>query len=444
MTTLQNWLTAVSVYRDRRVVAVLLLGFSSGLPLSLTGQTLAYWLRIEGVSLTAIGLLASVTTPYALKFLWAPVMDHLKLPWLTRRLGRRRGWLLACQVSLMAAIVALGSGDPTKSVWFIAILAFLVAFASASQDIVVDAYRVEICDERNMAAGASAYVFGYRVGMLLSGYGALFLVDVLAWFWIYATMAMFLVVGMAAALLNREPERRVSADEARREADFRAWIEARPGLPPAVGIVLGWLYVAVVGPFAEFMSRPGWLPILLFVMMYKFGDSLAGVMTTPLFVDLGFDSREIANVAKLYGTGATFAGLALGGWLMGAAGQYPSLWICGLLQLVSNLAFAALAMAGADLPMLAFAGGVENLSGGMGTAAFVAYLSMLCNVSYTATQYALLTSFMAVARTVLSSSGGWIAEQMGWVTFFSATAVAALPGLALLWWLTRNRAGDAK
>ena len=444
MTTPRSWLAAFSVYRDRRVVAVLLLGFSSGLPLSLTGQTLAYWLRVDGVSLTAIGLLASVTTPYALKFLWAPIMDHLRLPWLTRRFGRRRGWLLACQVSLMAAIVVLGSGEPTSNIWFIAILAFLVAFASASQDIVVDAYRVEICDDRNMAAGAAAYVLGYRIGMLLSGYGALYLADVLSWLWIYAVMAMFILVGMAAALFNREPERRVSADEARRTAALHEWLAARPDLSPKIGAMLGWFYVAVIGPFAEFVSRRGWLAILLFVMLYKFGDSLAGVMTTPLYVDLGFDSREIANVAKLYGTGATLVGLALGGWLMSAAGLYPSLWICGILQLLSNLAFAALAMAGADLSMLAFAVGVENLSGGMGTAAFVAYLSMLCNVSYTATQYALLTSFMAFARTVLSSSGGWLAEQLGWVTFFTATAAAAVPGLILLWWLTRQHVRSAK
>ncbi len=212
------------------------------------------------------------------------------------------------------------------------------------------------------------------------------------------------------------------------------------GVQSASSRALEWFVEAVIRPFTEFLSRPGWVPVLLFVMFYKFGDSLAGVMTTPFFYDLGFTKIEIANIGKVYGTAATFIGLALGGWLMAATGLYKTLWICGLLQLGSNLMFALQAIVGNDVTMLAATVGIENLAGGMGTAAFVAYLSSLCNLSYTATQYALVSSFMATARIWFSSPGGWLAENMGWLEFFLLTTVAAVPGLLLLWWLTRHGA----
>ena len=435
---MQSWLAAAAVYRHPRVVAILFLGFSSGLPLALTGQTLSLWLKDEGLSLTAIGLFAAVGTPYALKFLWAPVMDKARLPGLTVLLGRRRSWLIVTQFILIAVTLALGFSGPATNVGLTAVLALAVAFASASQDIVIDAYRVEILEEHQFAAGAAAIVFGYRIGMLVSGAGALYLASAVAWPVVYAAMAALILVGVATALLNPEPAVRATPESLTREAEVGAWLADQPNLSGRLGAALGWLYVAVICPFSEFMARPAWIAILLFVVFYKFGDSLAGVMTFPFLDDVGFTKIDIANVAKVFGFAATLAGLALGGALMVGAGLYRSLWICGVLQLASNLMFAVQAMVGADLTLLAVTIGLENLAGGMGTAVFVAYLSSLCNVAYTATQYALLSSFMVVARTWLSSSGGALAEWLDWVGFFVLTTGAAVPGLILLWWLGRT------
>ncbi len=422
-----NWISAFAVYRDPRVLAILFLGFSSGLPLALTGTTLALWLREEGISLTSIGLFASVATPYALKFLWAPLIDKLPLPVLTRSLGRRRGWMILTQLCLMASIIGLGLTNPQENAFFTALMALAVAFSSASQDIVIDAYRVEICDEKSMAAGAAAIVFGYRIGMLVSGAGALYLATSVSWSLTYLVMAGLILIGMATILMSREPDTSQATKTSTTSAP-----------QDRLASYAAWLKDAVVNPLLEFMTRPGWIPVLLFVMFYKFGDSLAGVMSTPFFYDLGFTKIEIANVSKVYGTIATFGGLALGGWLMAATGLYKTLWICGFLQLFSNLMFAVQALAGNDITVLSLTVGIENLAGGMGTAAFVAYLSSLCNISYTATQYALLSSFMATARIWFSSPGGWLAENIGYMNFFLGTTLAAVPGLLLLWWLTRQ------
>ncbi len=421
-----RWVAALAVYLEPRLLAVLCLGFASGLPLALTGQTLQAWLTEDGLSLGAIGLFAAVGTPYTLKFLWAPLVDQARLPLFSRLFGRRRSWLIATQIVLIAAILLLGAADPRHMIALTAIAALLVAIASATQDIVIDAWRVEMLDERRQGAGAAMIVFGYRLGMLASGAGALYLASATTWFWTYAAMAALLLVGVAVALLGPEPEP----------------VEVPPAAPVAAGAdhlrrAASWLYTAAIAPFAEFLQRPGWLAILAFAMLFKLGDSLAGVMATSFYLKLGFSKIDIANVAKLYGFFATLLGLFLGGWLMNAVGLVRALWVCGFLQLGSNLLFAALAQVGPDLAFLSLTVGIENLTGGMGTAALVAYLSSLCNLSYTATQYALLSSFTAVARTWLSSFAGYAAEYFDWFLFFTLTAVAALPGLALLWWLTR-------
>lgn len=434
---MQRWLAAAAVYRDPRILAILALGFSSGLPFALTGATLQAWLTEEGLSLGTIGLFASVGTPYALKFLWAPLIDKLPLPGFTRALGRRRGWMLATQLALIAATLALGFSDPRAAPLATAALAFLVAFASASQDVVIDAFRVEVLEERQLGAGAAAIVFGYRIGMLVSGAGALYLASAFSWALVYAVMTAGLLVGVATVLLSPEPSPRMRADADAREAAARGWLNERPHFNPRLGAALAWVYVAVIGPFVEFMGRRGWLAVLLFAMLFKFGDSLAGQLQTTFFLNLGFTKIDVANVAKVYGFAATMAGMFVGGWLMKAVGLVRALWISGILQMLSNLMFALQAAAGADLTLLALTVGAEQLTGGMGTAALVAYFSSLCNVSYTATQYALLSSFTAVTTKWLSSSAGYLVEMMGWVDFFLLTTIAALPGLALLWWLGR-------
>jgi PAT family beta-lactamase induction signal transducer AmpG len=424
---MQRWLAASAVYLEPRVVAMLFLGFSSGLPLGLSGQTLSVWLKEEGVSLTTIGLFALVGLPYVLKFLWAPLIDAVRIPFLTRRLGRRRGWLILTQGALMAAVVVLGLSDPANRPALAAVLALFVAFFSASQDIVVDAFRVESLDENQFAAGMANYVAGYRVAMLAATAGAFELASALqgsgfegaaGWALTYAAMAVLVLVGVVAVLLSAEPAAPLGggADKpfAQRFAD------------------------AVIDPFVDFMARPGWLLILLFVMLFKFGDAFAGIMTAPFVLDIGFDKTDYGRVVKVFGFAATLIGGFAGGYVYRVAGPVRSLWLAGLAQMGSNLMFVWQAWAGAEMGLLFATIGIENLTGGLGTVIFVAYLSGLCqDRRYTATQYALLSALSAVGRTVLSASAGWFAEQIGWAPFFVLTTAAALPGLALLWWIAR-------
>jgi PAT family beta-lactamase induction signal transducer AmpG len=437
-TRYRRWLESCAVYADRRVLSILFLGFSSGLPLALTVGTLSIWLREVGVSKTSIGLFALVGTPYTFKFLWAPLVDRMPIPYLTRWLGRRRGWAIVTQLALMATIACLGATKPAAHLGLTALFAFMVAFWSASQDIVIDAYRVEILEKRQYGAGAAMIVLGYRIGMLVSGAGALYLATYVSWFATYALMTALMIVGIGTILLNPEPKVRGSRDSIEQEKRIAAYLKTRPDPLGKRTRALAWIYGAVISPFAEFMSRRGWLVILLFILLYKFGDALAGVMSNPFYVDLAFTKIQIANITKVFGVGATIIGSVIGGVIVDRIGILKSLFVCGILQMLSNLMFAALAVAGTDLRILTLTIALENLSGGMGTAAFVAYLSSLCNIAYTATQYALLTSFMAFGRTLLSSSGGWLADQMDWVSFFIVTTGAALPGLVLLVWITRH------
>jgi PAT family beta-lactamase induction signal transducer AmpG len=422
---MRSWLAALRVYREPRVVAVLFLGFASGLPLMLTLSTLTFWLAEAKVDKAAIGLFALAGLPYTWKFVWSPIIDRVPLPPFTTLLGRRRGWLLAVQILLALAIVALGACNPQQGLAWMAALAVLVAFLSASQDIVIDAYRVELLEERQQGAGAAVVVVGYRVAMLVSGAGALLLAEHAGWFWAYAAMAGCLGIGMVTVLLTPEP--------------------LAPTIEPAAdGTASGWLRGAVVEPLADFFRRngvPTALLILSFIMLYKLGDALLGTMTNPFYVELGFSKPEVAAIVKGYGLVATLLGGLLGGIVVNQRGVLPALWICGLIQLASNLVFVVQAWVGRDLTMLAVTISVENLAGGMGTAAFVAYLSSLCNLSYTATQYALLSSFMAQARTTLAAGGGFLAESTDWVGFFLLTTLAAVPGLLMLLWLQRRLAG---
>lgn len=420
----QRWVKALRVYIDPPVFAMILFGFASGLPLALTGSTLLGWMTEAGVSLTSIGLFASVGVPYSLKFLWSPLIDGVPLPVMTRLFGRRRGWLITIQLLLIVAIVLLGMNDPTASLFMTALLALIVSSLSASQDIVIDAFRIESLDEDEMAAGASAYVFGYRAGMLLSGAGAFALAEFYSWPVAYFVMAAALGVMVLVTLWRPEPVRPPVVDDAEE-------MEAAGGFAHFVKH-------SVVGPFVDFMTRPQWWVILLFIMFYKFGDSLAGVMTTPFLLKIGFEKLEIVGIVKTFGFAATMAGFALGGPMAAGLGLVRALWIAGILQMLSNLMFAIQAVVGADPQFLTATIAIENLAGGLGTAVFVAYMSSLCHISYTATQYALLSSFMAFARTLLSSGAGAMADWLDWTGFFLMTTVAALPGFAFLWVITRN------
>ena len=408
------WSEAARLYFDRRMLVILVLGFASGLPLLLTGGTLAIWMKENGLTNTAIGLFVLVGIPYNLKFLWAPVIDHVPVPVLARLIGQRRAWTVVIQAALMAAIVAMGQIDPAAAPVALSVMALIVAFLSASQDIVIDAYRIEILEDREQGAGSAMTQTGYRFGLLAAGAGALYMAEAIPWAWVYAVEAALILIGTIAILAAREPDRGPAA-------------RPRPTLK-----------AAVIDPFVDFMRRPGWLVILTFILLYKFGDAFAGVMANPFYIEMQFTKIEIANVSKVFGLAATLVGVFVGGALVFRLGIVRALLISGILQAASNLMFALQAYVGHVVDLLAVTIAADNVTGGMGSAAFVAYLSSLTSVAYTATQYALLSSFMAIGRTVLASSSGWLADHVDWVSFFLISTVVALPGLALLWWMMRR------
>lgn len=430
---MSGWVRVFSMYGDRRVLAILFLGFSSGLPLALTFSTLSAWLASVGISKASIGLFALVGTPYAFKFVWSPLIDRLPPP---LRLGQRRGWGVLIQLGLMASVFALGQCNPQADLWLMAGLSVLVAFLSASQDIVIDAYRVEILTVEQQGPGAGATQAGYRLAMLTSGAGALFLADHFGWFVAYGVMAGLMLVGIAVFLLSPEPERKPSAQTIERERRAADYLAARPHLKGPRAAVLSWLYGAVVCPFADFMTHRNWVLILIFVIGYKLGEAMAGIMAMPLYISLGFSLEEIAWVSKLFGFVATVLGSLLGGWVAGRLGPVRALMLCGVLQSLGNLFYVLQAIAGHRIEVLALCVFAENLTGGMAGAAMVAYLSGLCNVAYTATQYALLSSLTAVGRTMFGSLSGFWADKLGWVDFFFLTTLITVPALLLLGWLS--------
>jgi PAT family beta-lactamase induction signal transducer AmpG len=409
---MKRWLDAIKVYGDKRLFVILLMGFSSGLPLLLTLSTLTYWLAKEHVDRTSIGLFASVGIPYSFKFLWAPLLDQIRPPFL----GRRRGWALIIQLCLAASIVAMGFTDPAINAWWTAAAAVVVAFFSASQDIVIDAYRIEILPEEEQGAGAAATQVGYRFGLLAAGAGALAVSDFVSWHWVFIMLAGLVGVGSIAFLIAPEPQ----IPQVEKHETFADWFQR-----------------SVIAPFVDFMRRRGVVVILLFVLTYKVGEAISGTMATPFYVELGFTGVEIAAVSKVFGIIATLVGTLAGGLVVARYGIMRALMLGGILQALGILLFAILAVKGHDMFWLTVAIGGDNFVSGLGSAAFVAYLSALCNVAFTATQYALLTSFMAVGRTLLSSGSGWLSEQLGWTQFFIVSTGLAIPGLLLLVWLMR-------
>ncbi len=426
----------LAVYLKRRVLIVLFLGFSSGLPLALSGSTLLIWMTEAKVDLRTIGLFALVGTPYTIKFLWAPLIDALDVPLLSTCFGRRRGWLLLSQFLLIAAILFLAACDPSVSPFMVAIGALLVATASATQDIIIDAFRVESLDESEQAAGMASYVAAYRIGMLVSTAGALFLVTGFqafglqhqpAWTASYVAMSALVVIGIITTLAAAEPERSVGA-----EAEHAGEIAA--GANP-----MRRVFTAAFAAFAEFLSRDFVFVVLAFVVLFKFTDALSGAMTGPFVIDLGFSRNEYAAIIKGVGLAATLIGGFAGGFLARALSLPASLWLGGILQGVSNLAFSWQAVVGLNAAWLTFAIVAENFTSAIGTVIFVAYLSALCrNPLHTATQYALLTALAAFGRTYLSSAAGFIAAATGWPWFFAICAVSGVPALVLLAWLQRR------
>jgi MFS transporter, PAT family, beta-lactamase induction signal transducer AmpG len=421
-----SFLSALTVYLRPGVLVVMLLGFSAGLPLALSGETLRVWMYERGVDLGTIGLLALAGLPYTLKFIWAPVVDAWRVPYLHERFGRRRAWLIVSQLVLMAAIVFLGTRDPVNAPWMIGLGALIVAFASATQDIVIDAYRIQALPTNEQAAGVASYVAAYRVGMLASGAGVigfsawletLGLSKEAVWPIAYAGAAVLVLVGLFAAIVAREPK----SDQEEK---------------PSEGSPMARFYETAKGAFTAFLARDAAIAILLFVVLYKLCDALAGTMTAPFVLSLGYSKATYAAIVKVVGLIALLIGGFVGGAVALALPLATALWVGAFLQMFSNLAFIWLGYQPPSVEALTIAIVVENFSGAIGTVIFVAYLSALCrNPLHTASQYALLTALASTGRTLFSAGTGFAAAALGWPLFFLGTALTAIPALMLMVWL---------
>ncbi len=399
---LQGLRDGFRVICSARMLVTLIMGFASGLPLLLTMSVLQAWMKEKNVDLSVIGLITLVQIPYTWKFLWSPLLDRFIPPFL----GRRRGWLFLIQIALVCAIAGLGFTDPVDHFRMMIFAALLIAFLSASQDIVIDAYRREDLPDRELGLGSSLYIYGYRMGTLLASGGGLIMADHLPFRYVYLVMASCMLPCIFATLFAPEPALPVHAPTTLRDA--------------------------VIAPLKEYLGRPGALLILAFILLYKIGDTMAGAMTIPFYLDLGFSKTEIGTVVKLFGTWAVIIGAVTGGFFMLRFGIRRSLWVFGFLQAISTGCFALLVKTGPDIITLSFVIAFENLSSGMGTAAFVAFMASITDKRFTATQYALLSSLMAFPRVLASAPTGFIAQSVGWGLFFIICMLAAAPGIFLL------------
>jgi len=396
----------LKVFESRKMAALLLLGFGSGLPLLLIGNTLKAWMTVEKVDLAAIGWFSLTSLPYSLKFLWSPLLDRFTPPFL----GRRRGWLLLTQLGLMIAIAFMAFEQPKQALQLLAINAIAIAFLSATHDIAADAYRTDVLTELEMGAGAAVFILGYRIALLVAGALALILSDIMPWSSVYLLMSATMAIGIVGCLLGPEPKEII---------------------PPAS------LAEAVILPFREFFQRRGLvsgLLVLLFITLYKLGDALLSNMATPFLLTIGFTKTAIGAIQVGMGLIATIVGALAGGAILSKIGINRSLWVFGALQALSNIFYFILSQPqfAKNYQVMVLTINIENFCGGLGTAAFVAFLMSLCNQRFSATQYALLSSLMAVSRDILAAPAGKIAQSTGWPLFFLITIVAAVPGLLLL------------
>lgn len=398
----------------RRMLSVFLMGYAGGLPLLLTGSTLQAWMTEAGVDLGTIGLFASIGTPYSLKVFWAPFMDRFNF-WP----GRRRGWMWPMQIALIASIFALSFFNPLTDIYSIAVMGIIIATFSATQDIAIDAYRREILSDDELGMGSSLYVVGYRIGLLVAGALALWLADQLLtpegkadWPLVYQLMALAMATSLLVTAFAPQEDTKLESPKSIQEA--------------------------VIGPFMEFLKRDGAWVVLIFILLYKAGDTMAANMTTPFMLKMGYSKTDIATVVKGFGLGSLIIGGLLGGLGTMKLGVMRSLWIFGILQAVSTAGFCWLSMSAVDMTNLTLVIGFENLSAGMGSTAYAAFMASMTNKRFTGTQYALLTALMAVPRTILATPTGYMAEAMGWNMFFLACTLIAVPGMMLIPVLTRK------
>jgi PAT family beta-lactamase induction signal transducer AmpG len=440
----RSWLDVLRVYLEPAVLRMLFLGFSAGLPLLLVLGTLSFRLREAGIGRATIGYLSWVGLAYAVKWAWAPLVDRLPLPWLTRTLGRRRSWLIASQVVIAAGLIGMAFGEPQVSLTPLVACALLVAFASATQDISLDAYRIETAPVDKQAALAAAYQTGYRLAMIWAGAGVLWIAaaasgnntgyDASAWTVAYLAMAATMLVGIVTVLLSPEPAPQGRPEARAAEAALAERLRRERGWSEPFARFAAWVTSAVVGPFADFLRRYRWQAILLLALIatYRIADVVMGVMANPFYVDMGYSKEVVANVSKVFGLIMTLVGAFIGGALALRFGVMRVLFAGAALSAASNLLFAWLALHGNDVLLLILVISADNLSSGIASAAFVAYLSGLTNVAYSATQYALFSSVMLLLPKWLAGFSGAFVDAYGYVNFFMGTALLGLPVLILV------------
>lgn len=439
----RRWLAAWRVYRQPVVLRMLLLGFSAGLPLLLVFGTLSFWLREAGIDLTTIGFVSWVAGAYAFKWAWAPLVDRLRIPWLTRALGRRRSWLLVAQIGVTAGLVGMALTDPAVNLKLTVGFALVTAFASATQDIALDAYRIESAPVETQGALAAAYQTGYRVAMIWAGAGALAIAarfdpseatyEHAPWTIAYLAMAASMAIGMVTVLLAPEPVIAPPAGTVAREHRFAARLE-QIDMPARLRRFLLWFYDAAVSPFVDFLVRYRWHAVLLLALIatYRIADTLLGVMAYAFYRDLGFTKDEVAAVSKVYGVAMTLVGAFIGGLLTARIGVPRVLFLGAALSAATNLLYAWLATRGHDLGFLIATVSADNLAVGIASSAFIAYLSSLTNVQYSATQYALFSSVMLLLPKFLAGFSGAFIDAYGYERFFVGTALLGVPVLVLV------------
>ncbi|MGR9088699.1 MAG: AmpG family muropeptide MFS transporter [Gammaproteobacteria bacterium] len=433
MTSEKSWLTAFGIYTQPRVLSMIFLGFSAGLPFLLVFSTLSAWLRDEGIDRSVIGFFSWIGVTYSIKVFWAPVIDRLSLPFFSRWLGKRRGWMLLAQAGIMLGLLGMAGSDIHSNLQNCAMFAVWVAFCSATQDIVIDAYRIERAEARYQGAMAAAYVLGYRIALLMSGAGAFYLADYFNWESAYRVMAALMTVGLLTTLCIGEPEHKPQ----------RLAISVEKELENSLGVarpeffwqrLLAGFSDAVLSPFVEFFRRNGrtGLLILLLIALYKMSDITLGVMANPFYLDLGFNKKDIADISKIFGFFMTIAGASLGGLLVVRYGVMKSLLLGSIMVVVTNLLFASLALTEPSKLLLAGVISADNLSGGLATSVFIAYLSGLTSTAYTATQYALFSSLMTLPAQFLGGFSGLIVDHFGYYFFFIYASAVGLPAICLV------------
>ncbi|NKB37063.1 MAG: MFS transporter [Gammaproteobacteria bacterium] len=414
---------------------MMFLGFSAGLPFLLVFTTLSAWLTQAEVSRSTIGFFSWVGITYSIKVFWAPVVDHLPLPVLTSWLGKRRSWMLIAQLGIAAALMAMAFTNPQTDLKLMAIFALLVAFGSATQDIAIDAYRIEAVDENYQGGMAAMYVLGYRIALLVAGAGALLLADTYSWTVSYSLMAMSMLIGVITTLVIREPDR-AEQTETKKDYDSNR---------SSVSRISAWIMEAIIKPFIDFFQRNGWLAIMILLLIgsYRISDISMGVMANPFYLDKGFSLSEIAYVIKVYGFTMTIAGVFLGGALVARYGLLKPLLYGAILVVVTNLLFVYLALNDPDLVSLALVISADNLSAGIATSTFIAYLSSLTNTAYTATQYALFSSFMTLPGKTIGGFAGVVVDSAGYPSFFLYTGLLGVPAILLICFLMQREKNTA-